>query len=206
MNDPSRKIPIAHLLLAAGASTRMGRPKQLLAWNDTTLIRHAVNIILQASIAQRLVVILGAKRELILPELKDLPVDIVVNPDWDQGMGSTIRTGLTHLLEKHEAKWEGICISLTDQPLITAQHLRSLYELWEQAAHRIVAAQYDGILGVPAIFAKDFFPDLLALQGAAGARKILMQAGSEVIPMDLPEARFDLDTPEDYERLRGDRG
>lgn len=195
--------PIAHLLLAAGASTRMGLAKQLLTWKDQSLIRHAITTIQQAGVSEKLVVILGANREMIIPELNDLAVEIVVNPDWAEGMGSTIRSGLQFLLEQHPDKWAAVCISLVDQPLIKAAHLQNLYQLWQQSDLPIAAAHYNDILGVPAIFDQSVFPKLLALEGTEGARKILMEAKEEVAVMDLPEAKFDLDTPEDYERLVG---
>jgi molybdenum cofactor cytidylyltransferase len=191
----------AHLLLAAGTSTRMGRPKQLLPWKGQSLIRHAIHVLQKAGLAQRIVVILGANRELITPELNDLAVEIVVNPDWAEGMGSSIRSGMQQLLKDDADEWSGIGISLVDQPLIAPEHFRALYQLWENAKQPIAAARYNDILGVPAIFDTSVFPQLLALDGAAGARKILMQSKERVAPLDLPEARFDLDTPEDYKKL-----
>lgn len=194
--------PIAHLLLAAGASTRMGLAKQLLGWKGQSLIRHAISTIREAGVSEKLLVVVGANREMIIPELNDLSVEIVVNPDWDEGMGSSIRSGLQFLLEKDPEKWGAIGISLVDQPLIKATHFRALYQTWQKSDLPIAAARYNDILGVPAIFDHRIFPKLLALDGAVGARKILMELQEQVAAMDLPEARFDLDTPEDYERMR----
>ena len=204
MNNHYKSNPIAHLLLAAGASTRMGQAKQLLPWQGQSLIRHAIMTIQKANFSSKIVVVVGANRELILPELNDLPVEIVVNPDWAEGMGSTIRSGLAYLLKNKAENWAGVCISLVDQPLVSAAHLSALYQLWLTSISPIAAATYQNILGVPAIFDQSFFPKLLALDGAAGARKILQQARGQVTAMELPEARFDLDTPEDYTRLTGD--
>lgn len=200
------KKSTTHLLLAAGASTRMGRPKQLLRWQDKSLIRHAIETIQQAGAVEKIVVVVGANRQLILPEINDLEVEIVVNPDWAEGMGSTIRAGLQFVLDHSPKKWAAVGISLVDQPLVTSHHIRSLYQLWEHSNRPIAAASYNDILGVPAIFDQHFFPELLALDGAAGARKVLMRHRDEVAPMDLPEAKFDLDTPEDYDRLFDDHG
>lgn len=195
--------PIAHLLLAAGASTRMGLAKQLLSWKGQSLIRHAISTIREAGVSAKLLVVVGANREMIIPELNDLSVEIVVNPDWDEGMGSSIRSGLQFLLEKDPDRWGGVCISLVDQPLIKARHFQTLYQLWQESDQPIAAARYNDILGVPAIFDQSTFPKLLALEGTVGARKILQQAQAQaaVADMELPEATFDLDTPEDYERL-----
>ncbi|PHN05032.1 nucleotidyltransferase family protein [Flavilitoribacter nigricans] len=194
--------PIAHLLLAAGASTRMGQPKQLLSWRGQSLIRHAVSTIQQSGISDKIVVVLGANRELIAPELNDLSVEIVFNPDWSEGMGSTIRSGLEYLVKNGADVWAGVGISLVDQPLVHADHLRDLYQLWRQSSAPIAAARYEGVFGVPAIFAHSFFPHLLSLEGAAGARKLLQKFRDQVEPMDLPEGRLDLDTPEEYRKLK----
>lgn len=191
---------ITHLLLAAGASTRMGRPKQLLDWKGQTLIRHAVQNIQQAEIAERIVVMLGAHRDRIAPELEGLPVEIAVNPDWETGMGSSIRTGVEYILQTTADQWDGIFISLVDQPLVQARHYQQIYRTWAAHFPAVAAARYHDILGVPALFGHDLFPKLLALDGQIGARKVLAQA-NQVIPVELPEARFDLDTPEEYEVL-----
>lgn len=197
-----KEIKIAHLLLAAGASTRMGQPKQLMTWKGRSLIQHAINTILESEVAEKLIVVLGANQSLIVPELEDLEVEIVINPDWEEGMGSTIRCGLQYLLENKSEDWAGIGISLVDQPLVSARHFQILYQEWHQNEHPIAAAHYNQILGVPAIFERSLFPKLLALKGPAGARKILMQHQEKILPIDLPEAQFDLDTPNDYRKLK----
>ncbi|MCB0633446.1 MAG: nucleotidyltransferase family protein, partial [Lewinella sp.] len=189
---------ITHLLLAAGASTRMGRPKQLLNWRGQSLIRHSVQNIQKAELAERIVVVLGAKQEEIVPELNDLNVEVVVNSDWESGMGSSIRCGVEYALQDAPNGWEGIFISLVDQPLVQAAHYQEIFQVWREHFPAVVAAQYNGILGVPALFGQPFFSKLLQLNGAVGARKILAQAEG-VIPVSIPEAVFDLDTPEDYE-------
>lgn len=192
---------IAHLLLAAGASTRMGRPKQLLVWQGESLINHAIHEILQAGVAGKVIVVLGANPDPIRAALIHQQVEVAINPDWEQGMGSSIRSGLSHL-QTAGTEWAGVCISLVDQPLVLARHYRALFDQWSGNQKAIVAAQYNGTLGVPAIFAQSFYPALLQLDGQAGARKILARAQGQVQPFALPEAAFDLDTPEDYRKLR----
>lgn len=193
---------LAHLLLAAGASTRMGRPKQLLTWQGKSLIQHAVAQIQLAAVAQKIVVVLGANQELIAPELSGLQVEHIINPDWQEGMGSSIRCGVGYLVSPGAAAWQGICISLVDQPLVQAPQLRALYEHWQTQQQPISAASYDGVLGAPALFGAAYFPALLALGGATGARQLLQQHRGVVAPVAMPEARFDLDTPEDYRQWK----
>ena len=115
-------------------------------------------------------------------------------------MGTSIRTGIQYLVDDPN-KWDGIMISLVDQPLVHAKHYGALFQQWLEEKQPIAAAQYQGILGVPAIFATTQFSKLLALQGQIGARKILMQSKDQVSTLDMTEAQFDLDTPEDYKKL-----
>jgi len=198
----TQKHKIAHLLLAAGASTRMGQAKQLLPWKGQRLIRHAIQQIEEANLVRKIVVVLGANKELISPELLDLKIDTVYNPDWQEGMGTSIQTGIQYLVDDTN-NWDGIMISLVDQPLVQAKHYVTLFHLWVDERQPIAAAQYQKVLGVPAIFDQSQFPKLLALQGQIGARKILMQSKGQVSSMEMPEAQFDLDTPEDYRKLLG---
>lgn len=192
-------LQLAHLLLAAGASTRMGRPKQLLDWQGESLLHYALRQIREAAVSDRIIVVLGAHHELIAPKI-NATVEVVWNADWAEGMGSSVRCGMELL--KDADNYTGVCISLVDQPLVQAAHYRQLFRAWRESDKMIAAAQYKQILGVPAIFSRAQFPALMALSGAAGARKILQQLAAEVQPFDLPEAAFDLDTPEDYDQLR----
>jgi molybdenum cofactor cytidylyltransferase len=200
----NHKHHITHLLLAAGASTRMGHPKQLLPWLGQSLIRHAIQQIREAGITEKIIVVLGANQEAIAEEIKDLKIIIADNPDWASGMGSSVRSGVERALQDTPDHCDGIFVSLVDQPLVQARHYREIFQIWQTNQQAVVAAQYDEIAGVPALFGRAFFPQLLALKGQAGARKILAQA-SEVISISMPEARFDLDTPEDYEKMINDQ-
>ena len=187
------------ILLAAGASTRMGRPKQLLPVAGQPLIVHATAAAL-ASPAWPVVVVLGAQADKIRPALARLPVLIVENPTWAEGLGSSIRTGLA-ALEKFSRSLDAALIALADQPAFSTVVIARL-----AAAHRhndsgLTAARYAERLGAPALFARKYFPLLHALQGDEGARAILAAHSRDVTAVDLPELALYLDTPADYEKF-----
>jgi CTP:molybdopterin cytidylyltransferase MocA len=187
------------ILLAAGASTRMGRPKQLLPVAGQPLVARAAEAAL-ASPAWPVVVVLGAHAAEIHPALARLPVLIAENAAWAEGLGSSIRAGLA-ALEKFSRTLDAALIALADQPAFSADAVARLV-----AAHRtnnsgLTAARYAGRLGVPALFARKHFSLLHALRGDEGARAILAAHAGQVTAVDLPELALDLDTPADYEKF-----
>ncbi len=194
---------VALLLLAAGGSTRMGRPKQLLDYHGRPLLRHSVEQAL-GSHCRPVVVVLGADADACRAAIRDLPVEIVINEDWTQGMGSSIRVGINALHERGEAMQEGVqavVIALCDQPLISSGFFDSLVRLHVEQQTPMVAASYDDRPGVPALFVRSLFPRLAALDVNAGAKALLQAAGGELLTIPAPRASIDVDTPEDYARL-----
>jgi molybdenum cofactor cytidylyltransferase len=186
------------ILLAAGSSTRMGRPKQLLSYRGTTLLRHAALIALETGFGP-VVVVLGAEANRCRTEIADLPVHAVVNDSWQEGMGTSIRAGIAQLIFLAPAL-EAVLIVLHDQPMINAAKLRELAAA-RVPQHCAVAAAYGGTLGAPALFTRELFDELAALDGNQGARRILDVHRDRVSRMEMPEALQDIDTPADYERL-----
>jgi len=186
------------ILLAAGASSRMGKPKQLLEYQGFPLIVRAVNAAL-ASSAWPIVVVLGADAPLIRPLLARLPVLVVENPRWPEGMASSLQTGLTQL-DRFSLSLDGALISVVDQPHFSATVIAKLIA-GLTPDKTLASARYAGRLGVPALFSRRHFDELRALQGAEGARQILAAHSSQVAAVDFPELAIDLDTPADYESL-----
>lgn len=178
-------------VLAAGASIRFGEPKQLASYGSETLISHAVRTA-AASGANRVLVVLGSNAEAIAPEVP-APATILLNETWEEGMASSIR------LAAEKTTDDILLITLCDQPLVTAEHLRLLAEL--AAEHPIVATRYGEVLGVPCAFRSEVFPLLNILQGEEGARNFIRSthAGAASVPFD--GATVDVDTPEDLHRL-----
>jgi molybdenum cofactor cytidylyltransferase len=191
----------AVILLAAGNSTRMGAPKQLLDFGGQPLLRHAVATA-QASGCDRTIVVLGANEGEIRPALDGLNVEIVVNERWAEGMGTSIQTGLQALENTDEG---GAILTLTDQPFVTSDFLRELVERRRRSGRPIVAAQYSGTAGVPVFFAREAFPLLMALKPAQGCKGVILGHPADALLVDCPEAAMDIDTPEDYARAIGNQ-
>lgn len=190
------------IILAAGASTRMGQPKQLLEFRGETLIRRVVKTAL-ATECRPIVVVLGAFANEIQLEIKKLGnVEIVVveNKDWQQGMSTSVKMGLETLLAANPTL-EAALFLLTDQPLLTTEYLLQLLPTVNCQLPTIVASFYNNRLGVPALFPKKYFNELLQLTGDQGARKLLELYKEEVHALSFPEGAFDVDTPEDYQNL-----
>jgi molybdenum cofactor cytidylyltransferase len=188
---------IGGLLLAAGGSRRFGSPKQLLQFHGKSLLRRAAETLVKSQ-CDPVIVVLGAEFEKSNAEIFDLPLGIVVNEDWRSGMSSSIRTGLRELL-RVEPNLAATVITLCDQPHITAEHIDLLIKEHKQTGAAVVAAEYGGTTGVPALFSASLFNDLLALRGDQGARH-LIRDGDDATTIKLDEAAFDIDTRDDLNR------
>lgn len=188
------------IVLAAGASTRMGTPKQLLPLEGSPLVLHAVMVAL-ASAAWPVVVVLGAHAEKVRPLLARHPVLIAENSAWAEGMASSIRAGIM-TLQQFSRSLEGALVALCDQPAFSAEVIAQLVATQRTTGRSIVAARYAGRNGAPAIFLREHFPALAALTGEEGARTLLNTASAHLATVDLPALAIDLDTPGDYAAQR----
>lgn len=187
------------IILAAGKASRMGKPKQLLIYQGSSLISHAVKIGLN-SICKSVVVVLGAYAEQIKLEINKLAVQIVENPDWETGMASSIRAGVAAIKESN-SNLDAVIIALADQPLISEAVFDRLIQSYQQTGNRIIASAYDDIVGVPALFDRALFQKLMLLEGDKGAKALMRKYQDEVLAIEIPEAAIDIDTPDDYEKL-----
>lgn len=189
-------MAIATIILAAGGSSRLGQPKQLIQNNGESLVRRMA----QQALALRagpVVVVLGANQDRIMKELTGLAVTTVVNPTWAEGMASSLRTGLRAL---DTESTEAFLVVLTDQPYVTADLLQRLIDTRQSTGRGIIASRYaepDGILGVPALFDNHYRREFLNLTGDTGARKLIQQYASDSTSVLFPLAGIDLDTPAD---------
>lgn len=183
------------VILAAGASTRMGTPKQLLELDGRPLVIRAVEAAL-ASPAWPVVVVLGAHAEKIRPALARLPVLLADNPAWSEGMAASIRAGMTTLRQFSRAL-DGALVALCDQPAFSAETIAQLVAAQRTTGRSIVAARYGGRCAAPALFLREHFETLVHLTGEAGARELLNSSSARVTPVDLPDLAHDLDTPAD---------
>lgn len=195
----SAAAPVAALILSAGGSRRMGRPKALLPFHGTPLVRRIAREAL-ASRADRVAVVAGAEAGAIRTALAGLGVDLVVNEDWENGLGSSLAAGVRHL-RGLAAPPDAIVVLLADQPFVVAASIDRLIAAREQTRRSLVAVRHGSDLGVPALFAREHFEALEALTGDHGARDVLRSHAASAAALEMPEARVDVDTPQDYAAL-----
>lgn len=187
----------AVLLLAAGASKRLGAAKQDLLYQGDTLLRHAVRTAKEIAAAATVVVTgVDYNKE----QLHDLQPDIVVNTQAQEGMGSSVREGVRYICDKYP-QVQHILIMLCDQPYVNAAHLRALIDMQQTKGTAVAASYYAGRKGVPALFQASLFPQLLALQGDTGAKHLIENLGDEVVTVAFPEGAIDIDTKEAYQQI-----
>jgi len=198
LSDIKKTGSVGVILLAAGASARMGEPKQLLRFQGETLLRRTARSAL--AVSNKVVVMLGARIETIQKEIKNLPVVIVENKDWETGMGGSIKAGLEKLLtDANDLK--AVIITVCDQPFADAILLGKIIEKFEATNALIVACGYENTLGVPALFHRKLFPELLALDAESGAKQLIKKYRAQTAAVSFPEGAFDVDTRGDFENL-----
>ncbi|MGD9629389.1 MAG: NTP transferase domain-containing protein [Pyrinomonadaceae bacterium] len=189
---------IAGLLLAAGGSTRLGGPKQLVEFEGKSLIRRAAEALIGAGCSP-VVAVLGAEIAGSQRELAGLDIEIIINDSWESGMGTSIACGMRSVLA-FEPVADAVLVSLCDQALVTAERLRPFIENFAGSGADVIAAHYNDVAGVPALFSARAFPELAALTGEKGARE-LIRSTADAITIPLPEAAVDVDTAADLNRL-----
>lgn len=189
---------IAGLLLAAGGSSRLGRPKQLVEFEGKTLIRRAAEALIQAGCSP-VIVVLGSEIEESRRSLGGLCVTLVENLGWHRGMGSSIGCGIAEL-RTIEPLAAGVLITTCDQPSVTGTELKKFADRSYGSPTSIIAAEYAGVLGVPAFFPAVMFDDLETLDADKGARDLIRNS-PVTLSIALPEAALDVDTSADLERL-----
>ncbi len=187
---------IAAVVLAAGASTRLGQPKQLVRFHGEQLVDRAIRIAHEAG-ATSIFVVLGADHERILEAITPVSYDtrILINKGWQHGMATSIALGVT-AAERIDA--DDVLVLSCDQVTVTPEHLRQL--ILTSKRERVVASLYHSRGGIPALFPEFAFHALQELAGDQGAREVLQS--DSVLTVALPGGEFDVDTPEDLERLR----
>jgi molybdenum cofactor cytidylyltransferase len=189
------------VVLAAGASTRFGSPKQLVRLSGRPLLHTAVTRAAEVT-GNALIVVLGAGAAQLAPLLKHSPGSIVINHDWREGIASSIRAAVARL----PPTCAGVMLILADQPAVSADDLKRLAGTWRKQPQYIVAALYGGVCGAPAIFPRSSFRELAQLRGDAGARPLLRRNADRIIRVPMPSAALDVDTPEDLLAVEPPRG
>jgi molybdenum cofactor cytidylyltransferase len=190
---------IAAVILAAGESARLGRPKQLLPYRGRTLLRHVVECA-AAGGCDPVLVVLGARADELLGELEGTRAHRVLNDAWRQGIGSSVRAGVA-AVRREWPDSNAVLLLTCDQPRITADLVRRIGERFDRSDARIVACEYAGTVGVPALFGRSLFPELLALSGSTGAKPVLEAHATDVVGLPWPDGAIDIDRPEDLRLL-----
>jgi molybdenum cofactor cytidylyltransferase len=185
----------AAIILAAGESSRLGQPKQNLLFDGQTLLQRALNSALQSE-CKPVIVVLGANADKINPISG---ATILYNNDWKEGMASSIRIGINELDKDFSV--DGVIILLCDQPFVNATLLNTLIDKQVQTGKPIVACAYSGTTGVPVVFDRSLFAELLLLQGHEGAKKILTTHANQIATTPFEQGSIDIDTLGDYENL-----
>lgn len=188
------------VVLAAGGSSRLGSPKQLLSFNGKTLLRHTLEVATQAK-PGALVAVLGADAKRIEPETNGLQVHVVTNAGWQQGIASSIRCGVDAVCEIMP-HCEAVIIMLCDQPFVSVELLHKLVENAQGPETLIAASSYGGVTGVPALFKQELFRELQQLEGDTGARTLMLKYADKLIAVPFAGGGKDIDTAEDYHRLQ----
>lgn len=190
---------IGGILLAAGGSSRLGEPKQFIVYKGKTLIRRAAETLLASGCSPVVVVVGDDERS--ISELESLEVHIVRNEEWRSGMGSSLKLGLARVLEINAAI-EAVVVILCDQPFVTSAKIEELCSDFRVSYSQIVAAEYNGTRGVPALFSRDTFSELSSIPNEKGARDLIRSSDFTLLTVEMPEAALDIDTQEDVQHLK----
>ncbi len=185
--------------MAAGSSSRLGTPKQLLPYKEQNLLQHSLKQAIQSN-ARLVVVVLGANADQIADTIKGTHAVISVNNQWQQGMASSICTGLNALTEQIP-DLDAAIFMVCDQPYVTSIFINKMIERRQQSRKQIIASRYENSAGIPALFGAELFTEILALRGETGAKKIIQKDTGRVGYLDFEKGGIDIDTPEDYQQL-----
>ena len=203
MNLEERKALLGGVLLAAGPSTRLGQSKQLVRLGGESLARKSARLMLDVGL-DHVTVVCGCSADRVKEELVDLPLGTVFNRDWDQGMGSSINCGVRLMPQGVD----GVMLMVCDQWRLQAGDLNRLIEAWHTDISRVYVACWDEgeafVSGPPAVFPRKLIPELKGMHPARGARQLIDRHMDLVEYVKMESAAFDLDRPEDMERLKAD--
>lgn len=188
---------IGVVILAAGESKRMGVPKQILPIFGIPMLKYLVDEVLDTE-AHPVTVVVGANKTKIVPLLENIPIGIIDNPDWQKGMGSSIKMGLvgSYLITKG---FDGLIFMTSDMPFVNAEVINKLIKTAREFPDKtIIASKYAGTFGIPVLYKKERFEDILDMKPEHGAKQFFNKYPDEIVPVDFNLGAIDLDTKEDY--------
>ena len=185
------------IILAAGSSSRMGEPKQLMMYKNKTFLQHIIG---EAKLANLdpVICVTGYQSELIMKSISRMKVAVVYNEHWQEGMGTGITAGLKQVML---SDIDSVILAVSDQPYISSDLFRTMIEWKDKSGKGIVACTYARTLGTPVLFTKDYFSRLQLLNGDQGAKHIVKLNLPDVCPVEFEKGEVDIDTKQDYEKL-----
>lgn len=189
---------ISLILLAAGQSSRLGTPKQLLHYQGKPLMQHTLDTV--KALPVDIFCVLGAFSDEILKGVDVSDTHLIINDNWSEGLSSSIRCGLSEVL-KTNPETEAVILVLCDQPFLTTNILSQIIENYHHTGQTIIHCLYGDTSGPPTLFHKSLFPYLMELKGGQGAKKVVDMFPNHVTYIDFPKGKFDIDTQEDYHQL-----
>lgn len=188
----------AIIILAAGSSSRLGQPKQLLIFEGKTLLRRlAENALL---VSKKVVVVLGAHENLIRPTLENLPLLVLKNEDWASGMASSVRAGVAAAMTQ-TIDLEVVILSVCDQPMLDAGVFQKIISEKKGSEKGIVASGYASTTGVPVLFSKKYFDQLLNLSGGRGAKNLILENPDDLAVVEFLGGEWDVDELKDLQKF-----
>ena len=194
---------IGAVILAAGGSSRFGKPKQLVRFEGRTLVEHAIEAAVGGG-CQPVVLVIGSDGSAVRTVISDATISLVENARWSEGIGTSIDAGMRRLLELAPDS-EAVVLLVCDQPFVTDQIVTRLVQQWRETGKTIVASRYSDTLGVPALFAASCVEELLRLPPDSGAKPIILLHPERVATVPFPEGATDIDTLQDYDRIAAGR-
>ncbi len=189
------------VILAAGKSKRMGFAKQNIIFKEKTMLQHLLHEALMTDYLP-ITVVVGANKREIVPNFENLPITIIDNPNAEKGMGSSIKMGLVgaYMAEKN---LEGLLFMTSDMPLVTTNYLKAMALAFENEPKApIIASRYGGKLGIPALFRRSIFEEILNIPDEAGAKNLIEKYEKQAFVIHFPEGEIDLDTQEDVSEFK----
>jgi molybdenum cofactor cytidylyltransferase len=191
---------VGAIILAAGDSSRFGRPKQLARFDGKSLVRRVVDAA-DAAGCSPIMVVIGSERAGIEDELREAPVVLIENQNWKTGIGSSIRTGMQSL-SNVAPQIQAVVMLICDQPAVNARTIKDLITTHEESKRDIVACSYGDTVGVPALFDRSLFVELRSLSDESGAKSVILKDPKRVAQFAFPDGALDIDSPEDWKKLQ----
>jgi molybdenum cofactor cytidylyltransferase len=192
------------IILAAGSSSRLGQSKQMIEVEGVPLLLKSTLTALDANY-EHVVVVLGAHANMHKKTIAHLPVEIITHEEWEKGMGSSLKTGLQHIIESRPGT-HSVVVMVCDQPRLTSNHLSTLRDVYNNTSSKIVASRYENTIGVPALFDRTLFAELLDIKDTQGAKVVIERHAASVNTIEWAEGILDIDTPEDLKSLNSQPG